>query len=444
MPIHIWRSGVLLMLLSAIAGTFGACQSSPMPSATSTPDATEAAARRIIDTALSGSVTSTATVSLSGQNEITPIPTATRPPAVEPSATPSFTPPTTHTMTPDPSPTPTITPDAVASATADAARVATIVAATLAAQPTPTPNYAATQDAQERQMATAVAATLTAQPTATPNLAATQAAQEAKMATAVAATLTAQPQPTSTRQPTVAPTPRPTATRAAANFSIGLSTRGNSIEVVEIGQGRLTIIFVGGLHAGSAPSTVDLANRAARYFSENPQEVPADVTLSFVLNANPDARRAPGELAGRLNANNVDLNRNWDCEWQTNAKWRDKTVSGGSRPLSEPETQALADYILSRPTVAVVFWEAKIENGQVSAGGCGDRTLVSQPLAETYGWAASYGVEPWSWYPVNGDASNWLDSQGIPAASVLMLDYERVDWENNLRGIRAVLDAYGR
>ena len=203
-------------------------------------------------------------------------------------------------------------------------------------------------------------------------------------------------------------------------------------------------LFVGGLHAGSAPSTVALARQAAEHFRSRPEEVPSSVTLVIVLNANPDALRAPGKLEGRLNAAGVDLNRNWECEWQAQAKWREHTVSGGGAPFSEPETRAMLDYVTGGRAVAVIFWEAKMETGQVSAGGCGDRSLASQPLAELYGGGAGYTVEPWAWYPVNGDAANSLDLRGIPAASVLLRDYEDADWQNNLRGILAVLEAYGR
>ncbi len=314
----------------------------------------------------------------------------------------------------------------------------------------PTPDLPATTAAHALAIETAVAATLTAQPTATPDWAATQAAQEAMIATAIAATLAARPTATFTPLPTVTPLPRATPTPTpivptptpvtVQRFSIGSSARGRSLDVVEIGSGGRTVILVGGLHAGFAPSTVSLAQQAVDYFTAHPEIVPGGLKLAIVVNANPDAGYAPGKLEGRLNANGVDLNRNWDCDWQPQAKWRDHTVSGGSAPLSEPETQALASYILGQSTAAVVFWEAKMDNGQVSAGGCGDRTFVSQPVAELYGRSAGYVVEPWAWYPVNGDASNWLDRQGIPAISVLILDYERVDWENNLRGIRTLLD----
>jgi hypothetical protein len=228
---------------------------------------------------------------------------------------------------------------------------------------------------------------------------------------------------------------------------VGRSVQNRAIEAVRFGSGEQTIIFIGGLHAGFAPSTVSLAQRAAGYFANNPQEIPANTTLYIIISASPDSANAPGELAGRLNANDVDLNRNWDCRWAANASWRNQTVSGGLFPNSEPETKALIDFIQQTGADAVVFWEALAANGLSSAGACGDRSLVSGNLALTYGLAAGYPVadfENLTNQELNGDGTNWLDLQGIPAIAVLLPDYESVDWNSNLAGMLAVLDAYGQ
>ncbi|MCP4359688.1 MAG: hypothetical protein GY796_16905 [Chloroflexi bacterium] len=48
-------------------------------------------------------------------------------------------------------------------------------------------------------------------------------------------------------------------------------------------------------------------------------------------NLNPDAVMiAPGLVDGRLNANGVDLNRNWDCRWQENNNILGEFVAGNS------------------------------------------------------------------------------------------------------------------
>lgn len=228
---------------------------------------------------------------------------------------------------------------------------------------------------------------------------------------------------------------------------IGQSAQGTPIEVVRLGTGSASVLFIGGLHAGFAPGSVELAERAIEYFSENPEAIPESVTLYVVVSANPDSLLAPGTLPGRLNANGVDLNRNWDCDWTANARFRNEVIpgSGGAAPFSEPETQALRDFIASIDPVAVVFWEARASGGLVSPGSCGVRSQVSQPLAQIYGRAAGYHIadfEAVAGQELQGDGTNWLDDQGVPAISVLLPDYTAIDWENSLAGIQAVLDQF--
>ncbi len=45
-------------------------------------------------------------------------------------------------------------------------------------------------------------------------------------------------------------------------------------------------------------------------------------------------------MSGRFNANDVDLSRNFDCNWQASALWQNKKVSGGNAVFSEPESVA--------------------------------------------------------------------------------------------------------
>ena len=257
------------------------------------------------------------------------------------------------------------------------------------------------------------------------------------------------PPPTPITEPTQTATASPTATADLGPewSAVGRSVLGSAIENVRFGMGPKSIIFVGGLHAGSAPSTVSLAQRAITYFTDNPQTIPPTVTLYIIPNANPDSPYAPGELSGRLNANGVDLNRNWDCRWKEDASFRGSVVagSGGPAPFSEPETQALRDFILDTRPAAVVFWEARAQDGLSSPGTCGARPLASLPPAETYGIAAGYPIadfEDLTNQVLNGDGTNWIDQQGIPAIAVLLPEYENVDWNNNLAGMRAILDSY--
>lgn len=223
---------------------------------------------------------------------------------------------------------------------------------------------------------------------------------------------------------------------------IGYTPRQSQIRVIQLGYGTRNIVLVGGLHAGFAPATVTLAEDLADYYSDHLDEIPADLKLHIILNANPDSPEAPGELPGRLNSNDVDLNRNWDCDWTQTAKWGGANVSGGSEPFSELETQALREYFIRNQPVGVVFFEARASGGMVAPGGCGLESIFSESLAQLYGQAAKYRVALFEAYAVNGDATNWLDKQGIPAVSVLLPDYNETDWSTNLEAVQVLLESY--
>ena len=265
---------------------------------------------------------------------------------------------------------------------------------------------------------------------------------------------TAVPIPTDTQTPTATslpPTEIPTATPdlGPETIIIGQSVRGAQIEAVRLGDGDKSIVMIGGLHAGAVPGSVSLAEQAIRYFQDNLPLIPNNATLYIVPSVSLDSPYSPGELEGRLNANGVDLNRNWDCRWTEDAKWRGNVIpgSGGSAPFSEPETRALRNFIEDVDAKVVVFWEARATNGLTSPGSCSSSPLVSNRLAQVYGLAAGYEVadfEDLTNQEINGDGTNWLDSQNIPAISVLLPDYTEMDWNNSLAGISAVLREYGQ
>ncbi len=250
------------------------------------------------------------------------------------------------------------------------------------------------------------------------------------------------PAPTATERITATPTPP-----LAQRFGIGRSINGRSLEVVRFGHGPTRLVFIGGLHAGYAPGTVALANQLIAYLEENPAAIPASVTLDILPNANPDSLAMPGIYEGRLNSRQVDLNRNWGCNWVADPIWRGETVvgAGGQAPFSEPETNALRDFILEEEPAGVIFWLARASQGLVSPGSCGETPQVSDALTRLYAEAAGYpsaNYDSLTGQTLNGDSVNWLDALGIPAIAVLLPDYTVSDWERNREAVLAVLAAY--
>lgn len=226
----------------------------------------------------------------------------------------------------------------------------------------------------------------------------------------------------------------PTAIQQAFSLEheiIGRSVEGRSITARRFGTGEKILLFVGGIHGGTEANTIRLMEQLIAHFSAQPQDVLTGLSLVFVPNANPDGLNANT----RFNANTVDLNRNWGCGWSAEARWRNESVNAGTAPFSEPETQALSDFIrMQKPSVVLFYHSAA---GGVFAGNC--ERFVSDEMAAVLGEATGYhyGVS-FSAYPVTGTAAAWVDSQGIPAADVELFTSTETELTRNLAGIMAL------
>jgi len=258
--------------------------------------------------------------------------------------------------------------------------------------------------------------------------------------------------PSATPLPTNTPPATATTPAKAITQTVGLSSEARPIVDYQFKNGARHVVFVGGMHGGYEWNTISLAYEVIDYFQVNLEQIPDGLTLHVIPSANPDGqflvtgsdgRFAPTDVisdtvAGRFNGNQVDLNRNWDCQWQARGLWREQWVSGGTRPFSEPENAALRDYLLALQPQAVIFWHSAL-NG-VFAAGCPQTYQPSYELATVYGLAAGYPVyEVFTSYTVTGDASDWLTTQGIASMTVELTSHEGTDWRQNLDGILAVL-----
>ena len=255
-------------------------------------------------------------------------------------------------------------------------------------------------------------------------------------------------------------TPPQTSTRPTWNV-IGVSVEGRAIESFTFGRGVRNLMFVGGIHGGYEWNSVALAYQALDYLTANPGVIPDNLSVTIIPSANPDGvfkaierqgRFTPTDVSehqdlssgvGRFNAHGVDLNRNFDCNWKPESMWKSKTVSAGTSAFSEPETSALRDLILKMRPVAVIFWHSQAN--AVYASEC-NSGILPETLAVMNAYATASGypaVKSFDAYAVSGDAEGWLASIGIPAITVELKTHETVEWEKNLRGIKALLDHYG-
>ncbi len=150
------------------------------------------------------------------------------------------------------------------------------------------------------------------------------------------------------------------------------------------------------------------------------------------------------QVAGRFNGNNVDLNRNFDCDWQTKAVWQSTPVSGGNAAFSEPESQAVKTYIEAHKPTAVVVWYSSV--GGVFASNCHKGVLPeTTAITNIYATASKYpAYASFDFYETTGDMVNWLAKNNIPAISVLLTNHTDTEWDKNKAGIDALFAHYAK
>jgi len=235
---------------------------------------------------------------------------------------------------------------------------------------------------------------------------------------------------------------------------IGKSVEGRDITAYHYGTGTSTeILFVGGIHGGYEWNTALVAFQTMDYLKANPNVIPDNMKVTVIPVLNPDGlykvtgtttRFAVADVAksetvvtsGRFNGNTVDLNRNFDCDWQS------KTVSGGTSAFSEPESQAIKAYVnVNNPTAVVVWYSAA---GGVFSSSCHNGVLAeTKDLTNAFAKASGYpAFSEFNFYEITGDMVNWLAKEKIPAISVLLTNHTDTEWTKNLAGIKAVLKYY--
>jgi protein MpaA len=138
--------------------------------------------------------------------------------------------------------------------------------------------------------------------------------------------------------------------RSVRRITIGHSVRGRRLDAFEIASpaAARSILVVGCIH-GNEPAGIAIARRL---LAATP---PPAIALWLVPDLNPDGVTADM----RVNANEVDLNRNFPWHWRPLGAPGDFQYSG-PRPLSEPEARAARALILRvRPHISIWFHQPR-------------------------------------------------------------------------------------
>lgn len=222
--------------------------------------------------------------------------------------------------------------------------------------------------------------------------------------------------------------------------TIGTSVKGRGIYAYRFGGGGNRVVFVGGTH-GDEPSSVYILNSWVDWLEQNYDSIPADKTILVVPSINPDGIAS----GGRTNANNIDLNRNFPAN-----NWKKDVVmpggwmnygGGGSAPLSEPESSAIANYVLGQSPELVLTYHAV--GSMVIANESGN----SRSLATTYGQQTGYwdmgnseigGIFT---HDTTGAFEDWLhDKHGVPALLIELSSYGGNQFWNHTRAMKAMIE----
>lgn len=221
--------------------------------------------------------------------------------------------------------------------------------------------------------------------------------------------------------------------------TIGRSVDGASIDVYKIGEGKKTILITAGIH-GNEVGTVKLANQLINWLHTSTIKAD-DYTFFIVPCLNPDgfgeARNHPGYWSGgrsgRFNANEVDLNRNFDTpSFVSDAAWNHgknyslkTTVFAGKKPFSEPETAAVRDFINDQN---VKVW-ISLHNAGKDVANSNDE--LARKLAEIFASESGYKLHSesdWQNFKQTGTAKEWCDKQNVTYLEIEGSNRWSSDW----------------
>ena len=252
------------------------------------------------------------------------------------------------------------------------------------------------------------------------------------------------PTSTSTAMSTPLDTLTPSAIATPEYFEvliIGHSVMDQPLEVYRFGNGERAYMIIAGIHGGYEWNTVELAYELIDLLSKEPERVPQNKTLYILPNLNPDGYETDKGPDGRANANTVDINRNWDANWQANWYgkncWSYRFITAGTGPESEPETQALRDFLIEMNIEAVISYHSAA--GSIFSGGY-PYDEVSINLANQLAIASSYKFPPnYGDCLYTGQFIDWASVQGIPSVDIELRNHVDTDYLINVNILKTFL-----
>lgn len=221
--------------------------------------------------------------------------------------------------------------------------------------------------------------------------------------------------------------------------TIGTSAQGRAINAYYFGSGATTVLYTGAIH-GSESSTKSLMDRWIQDLEAKARNIPAHITVVVVPMINPD-----GYARGsRVNANNVDLNRNFaTSDWQkdiTTVNNQPFPGGGGESAMSEPETKVIAALAQQlRPKVILSYHSI---GGMVAANQAGNSTGLATTYSQLSGYSNITGQSDDAFeYAISGTADDWYAQIGIPSILVELGSHSYHQFERNQAAMWAMINS---
>jgi len=218
--------------------------------------------------------------------------------------------------------------------------------------------------------------------------------------------------------------------------TIGYSAGGRPITAYLFGSGARTVLYTGSIH-GNEISAKRLMEAWINELEANARSIPADKQIVIIPAINPD-----GVAANRRNNNNnVDLNRNFDtADWQkdiTTPSNQPLENGGGTTPMSEPETRALAAFTSQlRPRLALSYHSIA---GYAIANEAGDSSSLAATYAQITGYRNMTGNGGAFDYSTSGTYDDWIAQKlGLPSILIELASSTNSEFSRNKAALWAM------
>ncbi len=218
--------------------------------------------------------------------------------------------------------------------------------------------------------------------------------------------------------------------------SIGTSIQGRPILAYVFGSGARSVIYTGAIH-GNEQSTRALMFRWIEELEQNSRSIPADISVVVVPVINPD-----GIASGsRVNAANVDLNRNFETgNWQKDITTVTNTPfpgGGGAAAMSEPEVRAIAGLVSRlRPSLVLSYHSI---GGVLQANMAGQSTAKAVQYSALSGYKNATGGKVFD-YEISGTADDYYrEKLGIGSIVIELGSHLYHQFERNQRAMWAMM-----